>query len=96
MKNCNSICLNGEALKIDIENNLGYAIRLENDANCFALSEAHYGAAKDSKSMFGVIIGTGTGKVGWWDCYQQSTSNRAQQHRWRMGTLTPYQARQEN
>jgi fructokinase len=61
MKNCNSICLNGEALKIDVEKNLGYAIRLENDANCFALSEAHYGTAKDAKSMFGVIIGTGTG-----------------------------------
>lgn len=61
MKNCNSICLNGEALKKDIERNLGYEIRLENDANCFALSEAHYGAAKNSKSMFGVIIGTGTG-----------------------------------
>ncbi|MFT4887142.1 MAG: putative NBD/HSP70 family sugar kinase [Pseudohongiellaceae bacterium] len=61
MKNCNSICLNGEALKKDIESTLGYEIRLENDANCFALSEAHYGAAKKSKSMFGVIIGTGTG-----------------------------------
>lgn len=61
MKNCNSICLNGEALKKDIESNLGYEVRLENDANCFALSEAHYGAAKNSKSMFGVIIGTGTG-----------------------------------
>jgi fructokinase len=61
MKNCNSICLNGEALKKDIESNLGYEVKLENDANCFALSEAHYGAAKNSRSMFGVIIGTGTG-----------------------------------
>lgn len=61
MKNCNSICLNGEALKSDIESKLGYEIRLENDANCFALSEAHYGAGKNSKSVFGVIIGTGTG-----------------------------------
>jgi len=61
MKNCNSICLNGEALKKDIESNLGYEVKLENDANCFALSEAHYGAAKNSKSVFGVIIGTGTG-----------------------------------
>jgi fructokinase len=61
MKNCNSICLNGQALKKDIERNLGYEIKLENDANCFALSEAHYGVATNSKSMFGVIIGTGTG-----------------------------------
>lgn len=61
MKNCNSICLNGEPLKKDIEEKLGYEIKLENDANCFALSEAHYGAAKNTCSMFGVIIGTGTG-----------------------------------
>lgn len=61
MKNCNSISLNGKPLKTDIEHQLGYEIRLENDANCFALSEAHYGAAKGSRSMFGVIIGTGTG-----------------------------------
>lgn len=61
MKNCNSICLNGEPLKKDVERRLGYAVRMENDANCFALSEAHYGAGKDSASVFGVIIGTGTG-----------------------------------
>lgn len=61
MKNCNSICLNGEALQKDLEKYLGYQIRLENDGNCFALSEAHYGAARNFKSMFGVIIGTGTG-----------------------------------
>lgn len=61
MKNCNSISLNGQPLKIDIEQKLGYEIKLENDANCFALSEAHYGSAKDARSMFGVIIGTGTG-----------------------------------
>jgi fructokinase len=61
MKNCNSINLNGRSLKKDIENALGYQIRMENDANCFALSEAHYGAGKDSHTVFGVIIGTGTG-----------------------------------
>lgn len=61
MKNCNSICLNGEALKDDIESRLGYAIRLENDANCFALSEACYGAARSAGTVFGVILGTGTG-----------------------------------
>ena len=61
MKNCNSTCLNGKPLKIDIEKRLGYAIRLENDANCFALSEAHYGAAMSARTVFGVILGTGTG-----------------------------------
>lgn len=61
MKNCNSTCLNGKALKDDIEAVLGYPVRMENDANCFALSEALSGAGKDYRSVFGVIIGTGTG-----------------------------------
>ncbi len=61
MKNCNSICLNGEPLKVDIEKRLGYETRMENDANCFALSEACYGAAQSANTMFGVILGTGTG-----------------------------------
>jgi fructokinase len=61
MKNCNSICLNGKPLKNDIESQLGYEIVVENDANCFALSEACYGAAKGSATVFGVILGTGTG-----------------------------------
>jgi fructokinase len=61
MKNCNSTCLNGEALKQDIEKVLGYEVRLENDANCFALSEATLGAGKNAYSVFGVILGTGTG-----------------------------------
>ena len=61
MKNCNSICLNGEPLKIDIETRLGYETRIENDANCFVLSEACYGAAISARTVFGVILGTGTG-----------------------------------
>lgn len=61
MKNSNSVCLNHQPLKKDIETKLGYEIRLENDANCFALSEAHYGAAKEAKSVFGAILGTGCG-----------------------------------
>ena len=61
MKNCNSICLNGEPLKVDIEKRLGYETRVENDANCFALSEACYGAARSARTVFGVILGTGTG-----------------------------------
>jgi len=61
MKNSNSVNLNGRALKDDIEKELGTTIRLENDANCFALSEAHFGAAKEANIVFGVILGTGTG-----------------------------------
>lgn len=61
MKNCNSICLNSEPLKSDIENRLGYETRIENDANCFVLSEACYGAAISARTVFGVILGTGTG-----------------------------------
>lgn len=61
MKNCNSICLNGEPLKVDIEERLGYVTRIENDANCFVLSEACYGAAQSVRTVFGVILGTGTG-----------------------------------
>ena len=61
MKNSNSVSLNGRALKKDIETILGYRVRIENDANCFVLSEAHYGAAKKVKTVFGVILGTGCG-----------------------------------
>ena len=61
MKNCNSITLNGQPLKADIETQLDYEIRLENDANCFALSEARHGAGSGAHSVFGAIIGTGTG-----------------------------------
>ena len=61
MKNSNSVCLNGHPLKKDIEAILGYQVRVENDANCFVLSEAHYGAAKDVQNVFGVILGTGCG-----------------------------------
>lgn len=61
MKNCNSICLNDKPLKKDIEQRLGYEIRMENDANCFTLSEALYGAGINAGTVFGVILGTGTG-----------------------------------
>lgn len=61
MKNSNSVCLNGKPLQRDIESQLGYEIRLENDGNCFVLSEAFYGAAINEKSVFGVILGTGCG-----------------------------------
>ncbi len=61
MKNSNSVRLNGNPLQKDIEEALGYAVRLENDANCFALSEAVLGVAKNAATVFGVILGTGTG-----------------------------------
>ena len=61
IKNANSIWLNGKPLKKDLEKILNRKINLENDANCFALSEAVDGGGKDFKVVFGVIIGTGTG-----------------------------------
>jgi fructokinase len=61
VKNANSTWLNGRALDRDLERALGRPVRLANDANCFALSEATDGAAAGSSIVFGVIIGTGTG-----------------------------------
>ena len=61
VKNANSIWLNGKPLKKDLEKQLNRKINLENDANCFALSEAVDGAGKGKRIVFGVIIGTGTG-----------------------------------
>jgi fructokinase len=61
MRNANSTWLNGRALGQDLTSALGRPIRLANDADCFALSEATDGAAAGARSVFGVIIGTGTG-----------------------------------
>ncbi len=61
MKNCNSTCLNNQPLKQDLETLLDRPIKMTNDANCFALSEAIDGVAKNIEVVFGVIIGTGTG-----------------------------------
>ncbi len=61
MKNCNSVCLNGRPLKRDFEKILKRPVRIANDADCFALSEASDGAAAGASNVFGVIIGTGTG-----------------------------------
>lgn len=61
VKNANSVWLNGRALVPDLERALGRPIRLANDANCFALSEASDGAGAGAPVVFGVIIGTGTG-----------------------------------
>ena len=61
IKNANSTCLIGHDLKGDLERALGREVRIENDANCFALSEATDGAGKGAKVVFGVILGTGVG-----------------------------------
>jgi fructokinase len=61
VKNANSTWLNGRPLAEDLPRRLGRSVRFENDANCFALSEATDGAAADVDLVFGVIIGTGTG-----------------------------------
>jgi len=61
MRNANSTCLNGQPLQQDLEELLQRPVRVANDADCFALSEANDGAGKDANSVFGVIVGTGTG-----------------------------------
>jgi len=61
VKNANSTCLNGRPLQRDLESALGREVRLANDANCFALSEAVDGAARGVRVTFGVILGTGVG-----------------------------------
>ena len=61
MRNANSVWLNGKPFQEDLQKVLGRAVRLENDANCFALSEAIDGAAKGAAVVFGAILGTGCG-----------------------------------
>ncbi len=61
LRNSNSVCLNGKPFKDDLENKLQREVRISNDANCFALSEASDGAAAGRSVVFGVIVGTGTG-----------------------------------
>jgi fructokinase len=61
MKNANSQCLNGRPLQRDLEQLLGQPVRLANDANCLALSEATDGAGAGAEVVFAVILGTGTG-----------------------------------
>lgn len=61
IKNANSTWLNGRPLLADLERVLERPVRIANDADCFALSEATDGAAAGAASVFGVIVGTGTG-----------------------------------
>lgn len=60
-QNGNSVWLNGKPLQRDVEAALGRDVRMANDANCFALSEAVDGAGADARIVFGVIVGTGCG-----------------------------------
>ena len=61
VKNSNTVCLNGKPFKADITAALQQEVQIMNDANCFVLSEAVDGAAKEGSIVFGVIIGTGVG-----------------------------------
>ena len=65
LKNSNTVCLNGQPLKKDVEAALGMSVVMANDANCFAIAEATLGAVKDHlknpEVVFGVIMGTGVG-----------------------------------
>ncbi|HEY4288893.1 MAG TPA: ROK family protein [Puia sp.] len=65
MKNSNTVVLNGQPLQKDLEKYLQIKVALANDANCFALAEAHWGivksAAPKARMVFGIIMGTGVG-----------------------------------
>ena len=61
LKNSNTICLNGRRLGEDLSEALGTRARIANDANCFALAEARFGAGRGRKSVMGLILGTGCG-----------------------------------
>lgn len=65
MKNCNTVVMNGQRMKDDLESMLGIKVEMANDADCFALAEARYGVVKDqfpeARIVFGVILGTGVG-----------------------------------
>lgn len=61
IKNANSTCLIGHTLDRDMAAALGRSVRVANDANCFALSEATDGAGRNARAVFGIIAGTGVG-----------------------------------
>jgi fructokinase len=61
LRGSNSVCLNGKPIKADLEALLKREVRISNDANCFALSEAVDGAGQGAEIVFGVILGTGVG-----------------------------------
>jgi predicted NBD/HSP70 family sugar kinase len=61
MKNCNTVALNGRALRDDLAKSLGVEAHLANDANCFALAESLLGAGRGRRVVMGLILGTGVG-----------------------------------
>ena len=61
LKNSNTVCMNGQPVKADLEKLLARKIEIQNDANCFAMAEALLGAGRGKKLVFGVIMGTGCG-----------------------------------
>lgn len=64
MKNCNTVCMNGQPMHKDLHEILNVPVRLANDANCFALAEALMGTGRnypEAEVVFGVIMGTGVG-----------------------------------
>ena len=61
VKNANSIWLNGKPFKKDLQKKIERKVNLENDANCFCLSEAYDGSASHYETVFGIILGSGCG-----------------------------------
>jgi predicted NBD/HSP70 family sugar kinase len=65
MKNCNTVCMNGQPMAADLATILQCEVKLANDANCFALAETLLGAVQDvhpnAEMVFGIIMGTGVG-----------------------------------
>jgi len=61
LRGSNSVCLNGKPIASDLSRRLGREVRITNDANCFALSEATDGSGAGAEVVFGVILGTGVG-----------------------------------
>ena len=61
LRGSNSVCLNGKPIQADLEALIRREVRISNDANCFALSEASDGAGSGAETVFGAILGTGVG-----------------------------------
>ena len=61
LRGSNSVCLNGQPIASDLAAAIGREVRIANDANCFALSEAVDGAGAGAPVVFGAILGTGVG-----------------------------------
>lgn len=61
LKNSNTVCMNGQPVQRDIQKALSRDVKIQNDANCFAVSEAVTGAGQGAHVVFGVILGTGVG-----------------------------------